>query len=354
MRGCALLNILAFLFVAAVGATNGGEARAQEALRIVPTNLGELSYAPVFLAIEAGFFRQEGLDPQIIAAGGGSNAAAILLANEAELGMFTTNQVFRLASRGQSLPILAPNTVSGTVSLIVAQETLSARGVKADERLDAKMQKLKGIRVGISAPGSISDAVARFSFRQAGLNPDQDVQIVPLGSITNAVVAFKQKRVDGVIANYPAITQALAAGGVILIDSSKDVDAFRGIVGTGLVANPRWLDAKPDKVRAAMRAYVKAQHMLATEPKRSFDMIYDKWFAKFVERADYDKSWAATLKTFATVDTDLLTRELIDKTAKAAEIYDNTSYKYDFNMVARPQFIAEAVAAFHASLPRKK
>ena len=97
-----------------------------------------------------------------------------------------------------------------------------------------------------------------------------------------------------------------------------------------------------------MRAYVRAQYMLEKEPQKSFDLIYDKWFSKYVERADYDKSWTATVKTFATVDTDLLTTDLIAKTARAAEVYDDVKYTYDFNMVARPQFIADAVASFKA------
>lgn len=344
MRDRCLLNCISFLSAAALSAFISLPVQA-EPLRIVPTNLGELSYAPVFVAIEAGFFKEEGFEPEVVAAGGGANAAAILLGNQAEFGMFTTNQVFRLAAQGQSLPIIAPNTVSATVSLIVAKEVLDAKGVKADDSVQAKIQKLKGIKVGISTPGSVSDAVARYSFRFAGLNPDQDVQIVPLGSVVNSMVGFQQKRVDGLIANYPSTTQALAAGGVILIDFSKDVDAFRGVVGTGIVANPRWLESKPDRARAAMRAYVKAQTMLEKEPAKSFDLIYDKWFAKFVTRPDYDQSWAATIRTYATINTDLLTKELIDKTAKAAEVYDNTTYKYDFDMVAKPQFIADAVAS---------
>jgi NitT/TauT family transport system substrate-binding protein len=80
---------------------------------------------------------------------------------------------------------------------------------------------LKGKKVGISSVGSSSDSATRISLRLKGLNPEQDVNIVAVGSLENRMSAMLNGAVDAGLASPPD-TLALEDGGLhVLYDCSQ-------------------------------------------------------------------------------------------------------------------------------------
>jgi NitT/TauT family transport system substrate-binding protein len=80
---------------------------------------------------------------------------------------------------------------------------------------------LKGKKVGISSVGSSSDSATRISLGLQGLNADQDVSIVAVGSLENRMSAMLNGAVDAGLASPPD-TLALEDGGMhVLYDCSQ-------------------------------------------------------------------------------------------------------------------------------------
>ena len=58
-----------------------------------------------------------------------------------------------------------------------------------DKPLKDRLQAMKGLRIGITTPGATSDLFMRFLFRSVGMDPDHDLEIVPLGGVSIQVAA---------------------------------------------------------------------------------------------------------------------------------------------------------------------
>lgn len=61
------------------------------------------------------------------------------------------------------------------------------------------MKDIKGKRFGVSTYGSLTDALTRYAVRQAGLDPEKDVQILQVGGSANALAAMQSGQIDASI-----------------------------------------------------------------------------------------------------------------------------------------------------------
>src|SRR5207249_7743951 len=72
------------------------------------------------------------------------------------------------------------------------------------------------------SPGAPTDLFARYYVRQAGLDPDKDVQIIRIGSIAGLLAALRSDQIDGYMLSAPSPQQVEQQGlGQILIKSDR-------------------------------------------------------------------------------------------------------------------------------------
>ena len=332
-----LISLLAMAAVATFLCVADG--RAQTKVRATTAGIATLTNAPFMVAIAAGFFKSEGIDIEFIDSAGGAVAATMVLSGGAEMGLFTTNSIYRLADKGQATPIIARISTGNNVQMIVSSAFVKAHGIDPKEPLVSRMSKLKGVKMAITSPGAQTDSTIRLVAKMGGLDPDRDLQIVPLGQLTSMDLAFREGRVDGMMTNYPFIVQGIEAGGISLVDFSKDIDSLTGIISYSIAANVAWLDGKPDQVRAVLRAVLRGQDFMHTESQKALEMVYAGWFSKGIEKPTFEKAWVGLMPLFATVKEARITDAMIKKTGVAAEVLDGAKYTYEQKDVARPEFV---------------
>src|ERR1043166_654947 len=308
-------------------------------VRATTAGIATLTNAPFMVAIAAGFFKDESIDIEFIDAAGGAVAATMVLSNSAELGLFTSNSIYRLADKGQSTPIIARISTGNNIQMIVSSAFVKAKGIDPREPLASRMAKLKGSKIAITSPGAQTDSAIRLMLKLGGLSPDRDIQILPLGTLTSMYLAFREGRVDGMMTNYPFIVQGIEGGGVSLVDFSRDIDTLTNIISYSLAANTRWLDTKPEQVRAVLRAVLRGQELIDKESQKAMELVYNGWFAKGIEKSTFEKAWKGLRPLFATVKQSRITEDLIRRSGIAAETLDGAKYHYQLKDVARPEFV---------------
>ncbi len=125
------------------------------------------------------------------------------------------------------------------------------------------MKALVGKKIGISAPGSATDALLTYLFRKQGLDAQRDVTKVNLGNVTPAaaLAALSSGRVDAVCWPVPVGQQAEAQGiGRIFISPAKgDIPAMSGMIYGVIYAKQSVIDTKPKAVQALIRAIAQAE-----------------------------------------------------------------------------------------------
>ena len=166
------------------------------------------SSAPIFIAMEKGFFKEQGIEiePQWFDAA--HPIAVATASNKVQVGATgITASLFNMVAGGQNLSIVADKgreQKGYSSSAVVMRTDLWEAGAK-------KIEDLKGKRVGITQTGSTFHYMLGRLLETKGLKLS-DVEIVPLGKLSALMAALQGKQVDAVILNEPNITKMEKAG----------------------------------------------------------------------------------------------------------------------------------------------
>jgi len=176
----------------------GSRSVAQELVK-VPVQIPSITPAVTAFAVarERGYYRQEGLDVQLV-------VMPSALGTQALLG---GNVKFSTAGGAGLLPILrgAPvrfmfTTFSRPMFWLYARSDIRS------------VESLKGKKVGVSSLGSGPDSLLREILKKNGLDGGRDVVIMPVGSGTGRFFALQAGSVDAAMLSVPANLMAQEAG----------------------------------------------------------------------------------------------------------------------------------------------
>src|SRR6476469_10843704 len=114
MRSGKVFLLVTFLVVAVAH-----EARPEDIIRIgiISTTFG---YAPVFVAKEKGFFKREGLDPEIVVISRNEQIVQALISDSLQFGNVPPNLLFVLRQQGNSDIKLIAGSFNGTTYSLIA------------------------------------------------------------------------------------------------------------------------------------------------------------------------------------------------------------------------------------------
>jgi NitT/TauT family transport system substrate-binding protein len=166
------------------------------------------SSAPIFIGIEKGFFKEEGLDLDIEWFEAAQPIAVATAANKVDIGATgITASLFNMVGSGQMLTIVADKGREHTgysSSAILVRNDLWEQGTR-------KIEDLKGKRIGITQTGSTFHYMIGRLLEEKGLTLN-DVEIVSLGKIGALMASLQSGQVDAVILNEPNISKVESAG----------------------------------------------------------------------------------------------------------------------------------------------
>ncbi|MBI2881896.1 MAG: ABC transporter substrate-binding protein [Candidatus Tectomicrobia bacterium] len=236
-----------------LGALPGGASGAKK-IRAVVFNV--LYLAPLYVAKENGFFAKEGLDVEMNSMKAGQLATTALMAEEAEVSPSSDLREYVLAGqKGKNLIRIYSVAKRMTMDLIVRKEVVAQKKLSRDMPLMERFKALKGMRIGITVPGAATDVISRYYLEKAGLNPDRDAQLMPMGGASLAP-ALRAGRIDAYMLSPPSPIWLERDGhGTIVIKSSAgDVPEFREWEYHGITVRKEWLQGNEDTARALIRA----------------------------------------------------------------------------------------------------
>ncbi len=152
-------------------------------------------HMPGWIAKDAGYFLNNGLDVTLQLGGGGTKTAAALLAGDFQLVEMGGSETAAAAAGGADLLIVAAPAQVYPYKLIARREI-------------ATIQGLKGKKLAISSTGGSSDVAARVVLRRNGLEPNKDVTLTPVGDATTRQVALFNGAVDAEVDGPPGSIRA--------------------------------------------------------------------------------------------------------------------------------------------------
>ena len=239
----------------------GCSGRGSEGTESVRISVGSynLNNLPFFIADSNGYFDEVGLDVRTENfAQGGSKVLQALVAGSTDVAVGFYDHTIQMQAKHKN--VVGFVLLSRNSGLVLAG--------RPDSTFDpANPASIRGMNVGITAPGSSSDFFVRHFLAQHGI-PVDDISIIGVGSGAAAVAALDQGKVDLLVNYDPAATLIAERGvGKIIIDARSDAGArevYGGIYPTSVMyADQSFLDKRPEVAEKIVRAQQKALAFIA-------------------------------------------------------------------------------------------
>ena len=210
----------------------------------------------VFVAHQKGFYKEEGLDVEMIEAASGAVQPIQLLAGEVDVTSTELQNVVRLQHEGKRIIYVFDLVKRMSMDFVVHNDVLAKNGIKPSDPLDRKLQSLKGLKIGYTSPNSPSDVYSRFYLQKAGLVPGKDAEMVSVGSPPSLVAALKTKRIDAFQLTAPTSTVVEKEGfGTVIIHGSRgEVKELDDYPYYGMVVQESFAAQKTDVLKRFIRA----------------------------------------------------------------------------------------------------
>lgn len=245
-----LLSLCLLVLAAGCGSNDSKKDTPKEKTKVSLGMLRLTSSAPLFIAMDKGFFAEEGIEiePQWFDAA--HPIAVSTASSKVDVGATgITASLYNMAANGQKLGIVADKGREqkgySSSALLVTSDNYNA-GVKS-------LKDLKGKRIGITQKGSTFHYMLSRMLETQGMSLN-DVEIVPLSKLSAVMAALESKQIDGCILNEPNITKAQKAGYGKLVVQVGDVIPYQT---SAIFYSPDFMKNKDAAVRF-MRAYNKA------------------------------------------------------------------------------------------------
>lgn len=247
------LAVLMAMCMLLVMAGCGGEQKKAAPKEKAKVSLGMLrltSSAPLFIAMDKGFFAQEGIEVEPQWFDAAHPIAVSTASSKVNVGATgITASLYNMAANGQKLAIVADKGREqkgySSSALLVTTDNFN-NGVKS-------LKDIKGKRIGITQKGSTFHYMLGRMLETQGMSL-ADVEIVPLNKLGAVMAALESKQIDGCILNEPNITKVQKAGYGKLVVQVGDLIPYQT---SAIFYSPEFLKNK-DAATRFMKAYVKA------------------------------------------------------------------------------------------------
>ncbi len=249
--------------VAALTAPFSTSASAQELKPVRFTEaVHNLGYINLYVGQHAGIFEKHGLDLEVTAAGGDTQAFAAVLGGSADfaIGDATMAQMSREAG--------GPGVVVGTVV-----QRAHYFGVSKNLEPMTDPAEFEGLTIVTSPEPNTNFSVAKRMLETAGLEIGTDAEILQVNPGTE-IGAMLAAQADMAIAYQPSVSSAIDQGAQVVFDFASYVGPF---CNTGIMVLPSTIENDPEMVQALVTAFEEASRLTYADPE----------FAKEVAREEF-------------------------------------------------------------------
>ncbi|CAM3053755.1 putative hydroxymethylpyrimidine transport system substrate-binding protein [Paracoccus aminovorans] len=214
-------------------------------------------HAPIVVAQEKGFFKDEGLEVEVVAPADPADPPKLVAAGKADYAISYQPQLHLQVHEG--LPLKRVGTLVAT--------PLNCLMVKADGPVQ-EIADLKGRKIGYSVSG-VEEALVGQILKTAGLTM-QDVEMVNVNwSLSPALIAGQVDATIGGYRNFELTQMRLeGAEGRCFFVEEQGVPTYDELI---FIANPERMD--PDRTRRLLHAVERGAQYMVNHPDEAWELF---------------------------------------------------------------------------------
>jgi len=264
--------ILALVFVGLCTSGAAAQGKAEKDRIRIGYAARAVTHSLPFLTQEAGFFRDEGLQVEVVRTAGAVSPMA-LISGDTDFATMSAFLMIPVATRSSDVVMLGGLTRYATMTLVTLPEIRTAKD-------------LIGAVIGLQRPGDAYEKNARSALQHLKLNPDKDVKFLYLGTNDAMWIALQARRVAATMVSPPATLFARKAGMNFMVNLADLKIEYQG---STFVTRRSLMKSHPNLVFRTMRALVRGIHYFKTRREDTYRIL-----AKFLgtkDREALEESW---------------------------------------------------------------
>jgi NitT/TauT family transport system substrate-binding protein len=221
-----------------------------EKIRVAISSIST-SQVNVWVPLDAGFFKRQGLDVELVYISGAPVGAAALMSGEVAISQGGVTGAINSNLKGAGTYIILGGADRFPYQLVVSADV-------------KQISELKGKRFAVSRIGSADHTATLFVLPKLGIQPDREMNIVQVGSVPSRLAALINGSVQGALLIPPETVKAKELGFRILANFA-DIDiAYQQ---NGVYTTRDLINKRPDLLRRFVIAYSEGNHYIHTNPE---------------------------------------------------------------------------------------
>ena len=271
----------AMIIAAAIAVAAAGIAPAHAADKVViaQTSIG-LGFSPVALAVDEGFFKKNGIDPDVeIVSHGDPDTLAAVHSGDAQFGAMTLVPAVQAIARGEKLRVVAPFVRNFVIQFVINPDAAKKIGLNDKMTLKQRFAAAKGLTIGTLDVGGGLDIMFRVLAKQYGFNPLTDYTETSINSYPTLLAAAQRKEIDIALTAIPFGRLGVEKYGLKMFADFWDgaIPEYDGAVHQGLVTEASYAAAHPGVVRRVHAAIDEALRFLHNEPDKTVADLHKRY-----------------------------------------------------------------------------
>jgi len=253
--------------VAAACGSGGDQTVARGPAGAIPVTMtsfkGSFASLSVYVANRKGFFAKHGISPNFVTVTSGSAAMQAMLSGSAQMANVAIFEALTASTKGEDVKYVV-GAATGAFGELVVSKNVTLPHEQAG--FPAVIQDLKGKKIGVSSKGSATYYALIYVLKQAGLDPDKDVTIVPAGALSAQVAAIDSGQLDAFMSQEPVTTQVTSSGDgrVVFYEyQGNRPPLLDNLITNGISTTDKFLAANPAAVKGVHDAVGEADAYIA-------------------------------------------------------------------------------------------
>lgn len=222
--------------------------------------VGTQSFSPWRAGTLLGIFPREGIEVEVIAHRGGSEAAQALVGGGLDVFIGDISHAIRLNQQGQQIQVIAAGSNNHAYTLIGVPNSTT------------DLQALRGKKIGITSPGSQTDTSMRWLLKNNGLDPDKDVELVAIGGGAPMAAALQVGQISAGMVAQPFTAELEQLKYPVIYDFTA-----LPYQGTVIMAKQSWTKERAEVVRRFLKAYVEVIALLKSDSAALARVVQDAY-----------------------------------------------------------------------------
>ena len=299
-------KLLSALLVAALAAsvlagcakeeTGSSESDKKEETRLTKVTMNEVAhsifYAPMYVAVEEDYFKDEGIDLELVTGFGADKTMTAVLSGQADIGfMGSESSIYTYNEGAKDYVVNFAQLTQRAGNFLVSREPIE----------DFSWEDLKGKTVLGGRKGGMPEMVFEYILKQNDIDPEKDVMINQNIDFGSTAAAFSGGQGDFTVEFEPGATTLEAAGKGYVVASLGKESGY--VPYTAFSAKKSYLEEHPDLIQSFTDALQKGMDYVNTHTPEEIAKVIQPQFKEndletittIVSRYYEQKTWKEDL-----------------------------------------------------------